>query len=279
MRACIPKLHLSVSEFMTDILTLLAVNLVLILAAMTLLWLVALALKDVSFIDAVWPLGMLGLALATFPRTDGDPLRQGLLIGLCAVWALRLGGYLFFRWLGHGEDRRYAELLKGRADKGFGFASASLLFVFLPQGLFAWLNSLPVQLGQVDAAPAVGLIGWAGVGLAVFGILYETLADAQLAAFRKDPANKGQVMDRGLWNWSRHPNYFGEACVWWGLYLIAAETTPGLWSFTGPVFLTFTLTKWSGISLTEKGLKSSRPGYGDYVRRTSAFVPWPPKKA
>jgi steroid 5-alpha reductase family enzyme len=264
---------------MTDVLILLGLNLALILAAMALLWLVALRLKDVSFIDAVWPLGMLMLALATWPRADGDPLRKALLVGLCALWALRLGGHLFFRWLGHGEDRRYAALLKGQADKGFGFAPAALLFVFLPQGLFAWLNSLPVQLGQIDPAPTVGFVGWAGVALAVFGIVYEAVADAQLSSFRKDPANKGQVMDRGLWNWSRHPNYFGEACAWWGLYALAAETSTGLWSVAGPIFLTFTLTKWSGIGLTEKGMSSTRPGYADYVRRTSAFIPLPPRKA
>jgi len=264
---------------MTDVLILLALNLALVLAAMTALWLVALRLKDVSFIDAVWPMAMLLLALATWPRTGGDEARKLLLVGLCAVWALRLGGHLFIRWRGHGEDRRYKTLLDAQAEKGRGFAVASLFFVFLPQGAFAWLNSLPVQLGQVAATPAVGWIGWAGVALAVFGIVFEAVADAQLAAFRKDPANKGQVMDRGLWHWSRHPNYFGEACVWWGLYALAAETTPGLWSVAGPIFLTFTLTKWSGIGLTEKGMSDSRPGYADYVRRTSAFIPLPPKKA
>ncbi|MBX9576072.1 MAG: DUF1295 domain-containing protein [Caulobacteraceae bacterium] len=264
---------------MSDALILLAVNLALVLGVMTALWVIALRLKDVSFIDAVWPMAMLFLALATWPRTGGDETRKLLLVGLCAVWALRLGGYLFVRWWGHGEDRRYKTLLESQAEKGRGFAVASLFFVFLPQGAFAWLNSLPVQLGQVAASPAVGWIGWSGVALAAFGIVFEAVADAQLAAFRKDPANKGQVMDRGLWNWSRHPNYFGEACVWWGLYALAAETTPGLWSVAGPIFLTFTLTKWSGIGLTEKGMSDSRPGYADYVRRTSAFVPLPPKKA
>jgi len=263
---------------MTDVLILLALNLALVLAAMTALWLVALRLKDVSFIDAVWPMAMLLLALATWPRTGGDEMRKLLLVGLCAAWALRLGGHLFIRWRGHGEDRRYKTLLDAQAEKGRGFAVASLFFVFLPQGAFAWLNSLPVQLGQITATPAVGWIGWAGVALAAFGIVFEAVADAQLAAFRKDPANKGQVMDLGLWNWSRHPNYFGEACVWWGLYALAAETTPGLWSIAGPIFLTFTLTKWSGIGLTEKGMSDSRPGYADYVRRTSAFIPLPPKK-
>lgn len=262
----------------TDILILLAQNLVLITGVMLILWLVSLALKDVSFIDAVWPLGMLMLAVATWPRADGDPLRQALLVGLCAFWALRLGGHLFIRWRAHGEDRRYAAILKGEHDKGHGFARTALLIVFLPQGFLAWLNSLPVQLGQVAASPPVGWIAWAGVALAVIGIVFETVGDAQLAAFRRDPANTGRVLDTGLWRYTRHPNYFGDACVWWGLWLIAAETTPGLWSVVGPIFLTFTLTKWSGIGITEKAIHSSRPGYADYVRRTSAFLPWWPKR-
>ncbi|HEV2083071.1 MAG TPA: DUF1295 domain-containing protein [Brevundimonas sp.] len=264
---------------MTDVLILLAMNLALVLAVMAALWTVALRLKDVSFIDAVWPMAMLLLAVATWPRADGDATRKILLVGLCAAWALRLGGHLYLRWRGHGEDRRYKALLEGQAEKGRGFAVASLLFVFLPQGAFAWLNSLPVQLGQIDPTPPVGWIGWAGAALAAFGIVFEAVADAQLSAFRKDAANKGQVMDRGLWRWSRHPNYFGEACTWWGLYVLAAETATGAWAVAGPIFLTFTLTRWSGIGLTEKGMSESRPGYADYVCRTSAFIPLPPRKA
>jgi steroid 5-alpha reductase family enzyme len=114
--------------------------------------------------------------------------------------------------------------------------------------------------------------------LAVIGIGFESIGDAQLTAFRNNPANKGKVLDTGLWKYTRHPNYFGDACVRWGLFLIAAETGPGMWSIAGPLFLTFTLTKWSGIGITEKVIHASRPGYADYVRRTSAFIPWPPKK-
>jgi len=112
----------------------------------------------------------------------------------------------------------------------------------------------------------------------VVGIVFESVGDAQLAAFKRDPANKGKVLDTGLWRYTRHPNYFGDACVWWGLWLIAAETGVGLWSIAGPIFLTFTLTRWSGIGITEKAINRSRPGYADYVKRTSAFVPWPPSR-
>ena len=262
-----------------EIAALLGWNLALITAVMLGLWLLALRLGDVSFIDAVWPLGMLMLAVATWPRAAGDPTRQALLIGLTAAWALRLGWHLFRRWRANGADGRYVEIIETQErDKGWSFARTALLLVFLPQAGLAWLTSLPVQLGQAAAAPAVGWLGWAGAGLAAAGVVFESLGDAQLSAFKADPANRGRVLDTGLWRYTRHPNYFGDACVWWGLWLIAAETGPGLWAAAGPLFLTFTLTRWSGIGVTEKALHRSRPGYDAYVRRTSAFVPWPPRR-
>lgn len=265
---------------LTEIAALLGLNLALIIVVMTGLWLLSLRLRDVSFIDAVWPMGMLLLALATFPRTEGDPVRKGLLLWLVGIWALRLGWHLYRRWRAHGADGRYLDLLdRMEKTRGWGFGKTALLVVFLPQAFLAWLTALPVQLGQVAWEPTVGWIGWTGAVLAVIGIGFESIGDAQLSAFKKDPANKGRVLDTGLWRWTRHPNYFGDACVWWGLFLIAAETGPGLWAIAGPLFLTFTLTKWSGIGITEKVIHSSRPGYADYVRRTSAFIPWPPRKA
>ena len=264
---------------LTEIAWLLGVNLLLITGVMSLLWLVAVRIRDVSFIDAVWPLAMLFLALVTWPRTDGDTLRSALLAGLCAAWALRLGVHLLLRWRAHGEARRYADLIGRQMKTGRSWPMVALLFVFLPQGFLAWLTSLPVQLGQVADAPPVGWLGWAGVVLFVFGLVFETVGDAQLAAFRRDPSTSGKVLDTGLGRYTRHPNYFGDACVWWGLYLLAAETGPGLAAILGPIFLTFTLTTWSGIGITEKSIHSSRPGYADYVRRTSAFIPCPPKRA
>lgn len=264
---------------LTDILLLLGQNLALIVIVMLALWLVSLRLKDVSFVDGVWPLGMLMLALATLPRTAGDPTRKTVLVMICAVWALRLGLHLLKRWRAHGADGRYTAIVEDQEKKkGWPFGKTALLFVFLPQAFLGWLTCLPVQLGQVAQAPSVGLIGLLGAALAVFGVVFESTGDAQLAAFKRDPANKGKVLDIGLWRYTRHPNYFGDACVWWGLWLIAAETGPGLWSIAGPIFLTFTLTRWSGIGITEKATHQSRPGYADYVKRTSAFFPAPPRK-
>lgn len=266
---------------LSEIAALLGLNLALIVAVMLGLWGLALRLKDVSFVDGVWPLGMLMLALATWPQTSGDPTRKGLLLWLCAVWALRLGVHLLKRWRRNGADGRYVEIVESQErEQGWSFARTALLFVFLPQAFLGWLTCLPVQLGQIAVLPPVGWLGWTGAGIVVVGIAFESIGDAQLAAFKKDPANKGRVLDTGLWRYTRHPNYFGDACVWWGLWLIAAETGwVGVASIVGPIFLTFTLTRWSGIGITEKATSKSKPGYADYVRRTSAFVPWLPKRS
>jgi steroid 5-alpha reductase family enzyme len=136
---------------------------------------------------------------------------------------------------------------------------------------------LPVQLGQIDGGPPVGLLGLAGAVVAIAGILFESIGDWQLVRFRRDPANVGKVLETGLWRYTRHPNYFGDALTWWGLYLVAAESWSGMWALPGPVLLTWTLMRWSGVPTIEGRLKRKRAGYQDYVRRTSGFVPWWPK--
>ena len=265
---------------LAEIAVLLGLNLALILAVMLALWGLSLRVRDVAFVDAAWPLGMVLLALATFVRTEGDATRKWLLIWLCAVWGLRLGWHLWTRWRSRGSDRRYNEIIAEQgAIRSWSFARTALLFVFLPQAVLLWLTCLPVQLGQVDYTPPVGWVAWTGAVLAVIGIGFESIADSQLRHFRADPANQGKVLDAGLWRYSRRPNYFGDACVWWGLWLIAAETGPGRWAVLGPLFLTVTLIRWSGIGVSEKGADDRRPGYVEYAARTSAFIPWPPKKA
>ena len=258
----------------------LLINAAVDLAMMVLLCWVAVRIGDVSFIDAVWGAGMAVLAFASFVQVTEPGPRAILLLAMTALWGLRLGIHLFLRWRGHGEDPRYAKMLGKARDQG-RYGSAAFKVVFGPQAVLLFVTSLPAQVGILASGhPApISPLAWAGFALWLTGMVFETIGDAQLKAFRADPAMKGKVLDTGLWRFTRHPNYFGDACVWWGIWLVAA--TGGLWvalgSVIGPLFLTFTLTKWSGKPLLEKGLAKSRPGYADYVKRTSGFIPWPPK--
>jgi steroid 5-alpha reductase family enzyme len=242
-------------------------------------WGVAVAIKDVTFVDSYWAIGMVIIAVATFVITHGVNPHKVALTAICLVWGLRLGSYLLWRWRKQGPDRRYITMLsRAKAERGWGFATASLLLVFALQAPLQFVVCLPVQLGQIDAAQApLGALAWAGIVLALVGIGFETVADWQLAHFRADPANREKVMQRGLWRYTRHPNYFGDACTWWGLYLVAAETPLGSFSLPGPLLITFLLTKWSGVPTTERRLRKSRPDYEAYAKRTSGFIPWPPK--
>lgn len=252
-------------------------------AAGTLLvgWLVAVRIRDVSFIDAIWGGGMAVLAVASWLQLDEPGDRASLIAAMAAVWGLRLFWHLYTRWRGHGEDVRYARML-GKAKEQGRFAQAALTKVFGPQAVLLYITCLPAQLGVLSGeAPAASApLALAGVALWLLGMVFESVGDAQLKAFRANPANKGKVLDTGLWRYTRHPNYFGDCCVWWGIWLAAASAGPlvALASLPGPLFLTFTLTKWSGKPLLEKGLAKTRPGYADYVARTSGFIPWPPKK-
>lgn len=262
---------------MTNIL---AINAGLLVVVILGLWAVSLRIRDVSFIDSFWPLGMVMLAGSTFLQaSDGAPARKTLILALTAIWGLRLSIHLFTRWRAEGEDPRYKRILGSAMDKkGWSFAKASLLLVFAMQAPLLFIVCLPAQLGQLAADPAAtGWLAFAGKCLALIGIGFETIGDWQLRRFREDPTNAGQVLDTGLWRYTRHPNYFGDVCVWWGLWLIAAETTIGLWSVAGPLLLTWLLTRLSGVPMLERSLKKRRPGYDDYIRRTSAFFPWPPK--
>lgn len=258
---------------------LLATNFVILAAIMTALWLYCVKIRDVSVIDAFWPLGMVILAWTSTVLTTGEPARSAILVGLTSVWGLRLSLHLFMRWRGHGVDPRYAAILGRLMDKkGWSFAKASFIQVFAMQCVLLILVCLPAQLGQIDAEPAaIGAIGLAGIVLAIIGIVFETVGDAQLKAFRANPDNKGKVLDTGLWRYTRHPNYFGDVCTWWGIWLVAAETTTGLYAVNGPIILTFLLTRVSGVPMLEHRLKKNRPDYDAYLRRTSSFFPWPPR--
>jgi steroid 5-alpha reductase family enzyme len=224
---------------------------------------------------------MVVLAWLSWLQIDGHGRRADLVLALTTIWGIRLTWHLFARWRHDGEDPRYKKIIAHLIDtRGWSWAKTALLAVFLTQAPLLFITCLPAQLGiwaSEGSRSVMGPVAWLGTIIAMIGIAFETIGDAQLTAFRKDPTNKGKVLDTGLWRYTRHPNYFGDACTWWGIWLIAAETGPAGWiSIIGPIFLTFTLTKWSGKPLLESGLKKSRPDYAAYVKRTSGFFPWPP---
>ncbi len=263
-----------------SILALLALNLAVLLTVYLLAWVACASMKDCTPVDSLWAFGMVALAIATLIQTGEPTPRRIALAGLCTLWGARLGLYLLWRWRDHGPDRRYVRMMESaKAERGWGYWRASLILVFLLQWPLLWIVCLPVQLGQIAPGIGFGALAWIGSGLALFGVVFESVADWQLVRFKRNPANAGQVLDKGLWRYTRHPNYFGDACVWWGLYLIAAETPVGLVSIVGPLLLTWTLLRWSGAPTVETKLRKTRPGYEDYIRRTSGFVPWPPKPA
>ncbi|MEV0389324.1 DUF1295 domain-containing protein [Nonomuraea sp. NPDC050643] len=227
-----------------------------------------------AVIDVTWGVGFAAIALVAFLLTGGDPLRRSLLLTLTCLWGLRLATHLARRVGRGGEDPRYEALLS-RA-KG-GRTAYAIRMIYLTQGLTMLFVSLPVQVGMSTTGP-VGWLGWTGVAIWGVGFVFETVGDRQLARFRAVPSNEGRVLDTGLWRYTRHPNYFGDAAVWWGLFLIAAEHWPGLLTLLSPVAMTYLLLAKTGKPLLEERLSGTKPGYTDYVRRTSAFIPLPPKR-
>jgi steroid 5-alpha reductase family enzyme len=242
--------------------------------AVVALWLASLALRDASIVDVFWGLGFVGVAWIAFALGDGEPGRKLAVAVATSCWGLRLAGHLAWRNHGAGEDPRYARM---RRHHGERFWIVSLATVFGLQGALVVLISLPIQVAQAVPGPPLGALDAAGLTLVAVGLVFETVADVQLARFRADPANRGRVMDRGLWAWSRHPNYFGDAVVWWGLGLLACAVPWGFATLASPALMTFLLLRVSGVTLLERGLARSKPGWQEYVERTSAFVPRPPR--
>jgi len=238
-------------------------------------WIVSLVVKNASIVDVVWGLGFVLVAWAVRIRVDGNSGRQWLLVAMATLWGLRLAAHLFIRNHGKGEDYRYRAMRKRWGPR---FPLISLATVFTLQGVLMWIVSLPVQLGQVRRTPNVGVLAWLGIAVWIVGLFFETVGDAQLVKFKRDPANAGVVMDRGLWRYTRHPNYFGDACVWWGIALVAAETAVGRWGLLGAAVMTVLLRRVSGVTLLEKSLLKRRAGYEAYVAATSPFIPMPPKR-
>ncbi len=250
-------------------------NLAVVLALLTALWLVSIRIKDASIIDIAWGPACALPAILTLLRLDAPGSRAFLLTALVSLWAARLAIYLGRRNLGHGEDIRYQKMRAAQGSDA-AFARWSLPRVYWLQGVIAWVVSLPVQWGQFGDAP-LGALAAIGVFVFAVGLAFETIGDYQLAAFKADPASKGKLMTGGLWRWTRHPNYFGDAAVWIGLTLVALESPLGAYTIASPVVMTFFLVFISGKALTERMMEKKYPEYADYKRRTSGFIPWPPK--
>ena len=245
------------------------------MALVFLLWLVSIALKNASIVDIFWGLGFVVVAWICFFSTTGFEPRKILLTTLVTIWGLRLSIYLFWRNHGQGEDYRYQSL---RARIGKNFPIISLFVVFIFQGLLIWLISLPIQATQASSEPTqFTIFDVVGIMLWFIGIFFESVGDSQLASFKSDPNNTGKVMDRGLWKYTRHPNYFGDALLWWGIFCIALSVPNGWWMVVSPIVMTTLLMKISGVALLEKTLKKTKPQYEEYVRKTNAFLPWFPK--
>lgn len=261
----------------SGLLSALPVVLVTILAVFGLTFVVALRVGRHAVVDVTWGLGFVAAAVAAYLTSgawQGDDVRRLLLLVMTAVWGLRLATHIALRSRGHREDPRYDELLGRAPGSRAGYAFRQ---IYLTQAAAMFFISLPIQVGVFET-PAPGLLTWLGVAVWAVGMVFETVGDYQLTRFRNDPATKGRVLETGLWRYTRHPNYFGDACVWWGISLVAFSAWPGVLTVLSPLAMTWLLAKGTGKPLLEKDMASRRPGYVDYVRRTSGFVPLPPKR-
>ena len=247
-------------------------GLIFAVTAAVILWLLSLRLRDVSIVDIFWGPGVAGVVdIAAAVGHAGGPRTSAVLL-LVNLWAIRLAAHI---WARHkGEDHRYGAM---RTKFGRSWWWTSLVQVFLLQAILIWFIPAPLVAAVLYSRVPMGWLDYLGVAVAACALVFEALADSQLAAFRADPANKGRVMDRGLWGWSRHPNYFGEAVMWWGYFAIGFAASHMWWLLLSPLLITFLLLQVSGISLMEETMDARRPGYAEYKRRVSAFVPWAKK--
>lgn len=248
----------------------------LLMAMLTGLWLVSLVIKDASIIDIFWGFGFVIIAWFYTFQNDLDiiGLREKILLGMITIWGLRLTIYLAMRNLGKGEDYRYAQW---RKDNGKKWWWLSFIRVFALQGFLLWIISA-TYLPSFSINAEMGILEYVGVLLWSVGLFFEAVGDYQLSQFKKDPTNKGKVLNTGVWRYTRHPNYFGDATIWWGFFLFALAHPQG-WMFVFcPIVMTFFLLKVSGVAMLEVKLKKSKPQYAEYIRTTSSFIPMPPKK-
>jgi len=251
-------------------------GIVAVAALMAVVMTVSIRARNHSLIDIVWGPAFVVVAVVSYlvsAGSVGDSTRRLVVLLLTVVWGLRLGIHIGRRNRGHGEDPRYTALMRHQTGSLVGYLVRK---VYGLQGLLVVVVSLPVQVAMYESAP-LGVLGALGIAVWLVGFVFEAVGDQQLARFKADPANEGRIMDRGLWAWTRHPNYFGDSCVWWGIWLVAASAWPGVLTILSPVAMTYFLVFATGARLLEKHM-AERPGYDRYQQRTSYFLPRPPKK-
>jgi steroid 5-alpha reductase family enzyme len=248
-----------------------------ILTALTFVWVLSVKLRDASIADVCWGSGFVLLAWLYLLLSPTLTSRSWLVVALATMWGARLSLHIFRRNHGQGEDPRYRVM---RASHGSAFWWRSLFTVFWLQGAILWFVALPLLVAVRAPLPgALTLADGLGVLLFLVGFGFEVVGDYQLERFRAEPSNRGTVLDRGLWRYTRHPNYFGDATLWWGLYTIATATPGGWRTALSPALMTFLLMRVSGVTLLEDSLKASKPGYRPYIARTQAFFPWFPRRS
>jgi steroid 5-alpha reductase family enzyme len=247
-----------------------------LLALQGLTFAVAVRVKKNSVVDTAWGIGIALAALAAFVTSlgHGQAERRYLLLVASVLWGLRLAAYVGWRNHGKPEDPRYQDMVAKATGNKHLYA---LRKIYLLQAAILWLATVPVQAGMGERAPA-GPLAIAGAVLFAVGFFFESVGDWQLYRFKSDPASRGRIMDRGLWHYTRHPNYFGDFCMWWGLFAIGYGSWQELPALVAPLLMTFILTRGTGASMTDRRMKASRPGYADYVERTSGFIPLPPRR-
>jgi steroid 5-alpha reductase family enzyme len=249
-------------------------GLIFVLSASILLWFLSLRLKNAGIADIFWGPGIAGVVDIAAWTGGGSGTRASAVLLLVNLWAFRLAAHLWGRQA-KKEDRRYAEM---RQHFGRNWWWLSLIQVFLLQAILIWFIPAPLVAALLYSHMPIGWLDYLGIGLGAAGLVFEALADSQLAAFRADPGNRRMVLDRGLWAWSRHPNYFGEVLMWWGFFLIGYGASHQIWLLLAPLLVTALLLQVTGIAPMEEKIVNRRPGYAEYQRRVSAFIPWKPKK-
>lgn len=248
----------------------------LILSMVSVLWVVSVLIKNVSIVDLFWGLGFVIVNAWYFSANETTNIRQVVLLTMVTIWGLRLSIYLAWRNIGKGEDFRYREFRKNYGEKNYWWIS--FFQTFLLQGILMWLISSTLWgINKSSSGTGLNIIDYIGVLVWTIGFIFEAGGDYQLAKFKKNLSNKGKVLNTGFWKFTRHPNYFGDAAVWWGYGLICLAAG-GYWYIWGSILMTLLIIKVSGVALLEKTLKTQKPEYMDYIQKTNSFIPWVPKK-